>query len=139
MKWDGPKGKILPAHPETLITCASLHSKNRNYNFKNRKNSGAKKARILIPKNCFSLISRGAFLSMTCPVCNQETELKEAEYCLAHQRAFENLMQAFEKWDVAYGNLTLPKYLQRVQKVPGIGPKAKEIARFLFENPSRWK
>jgi hypothetical protein len=76
---------------------------------------------------------------MTCPVCNEETELKGAEYCLAHQRALENLMQAFEKWDVAYGNLTLPEYLQRVQKVPRIGPKAKEIAQFLFENPSRWK
>jgi recombinational DNA repair protein RecR len=76
---------------------------------------------------------------MTCLVCNQETEPKEAEYCLVHQRAFENLIQAFEKWDVAYENLTLPEYLQRVQKVPGIGPKAKEIARFLFENPSRCK
>jgi hypothetical protein len=76
---------------------------------------------------------------MTCLVCDQETELVGAEYCLAHHRAFESVRQAFEKWTVAYGNLTLPDFLQRVQKAPGIGLKAKEIAQFLFENSSRWK
>jgi hypothetical protein len=76
---------------------------------------------------------------MPCPVCNQEAELSGAEYCLAHQRALENVRQAFEKWTVSYGNLTLIDFLKRVQKPPGIGPKAKEVARFLFENPSRWK
>jgi hypothetical protein len=25
-----------------------------------------------------------------------------------------------------------------VQKAPGIGPKAKDVARFLLQNPSRW-
>jgi len=76
---------------------------------------------------------------MTCPVCKQETELIGAEYCLAHHHAFENIRQAFEKWTFAYGNLTVPDFLRRVQKAPGIGPKAKEIAHFLFENSSRWK
>ena len=75
---------------------------------------------------------------MTCPVCNQGTELPGAEYCLAHQRALENVQQAFEKWTVAYGNLALPDFFQRVQKAPGIGPKAKDVARFLLQNPSRW-
>lgn len=75
---------------------------------------------------------------MICPICKQETELSRAEYCSTHQRALENARQAFEKWTVAFGSLTLPDFLQRVQKVSGIGPKAKEIARFLIENPSRW-
>jgi hypothetical protein len=25
-----------------------------------------------------------------------------------------------------------------VQKAPGIGPKAKDVAHFLLQNPSRW-
>jgi hypothetical protein len=75
---------------------------------------------------------------MTCPICNEETELAAAGYCPAHMRAFENIRQAFDKWTAAYGNLTLPDFLQGVQKVPGIGSKAKEIASFLSENPARW-
>ena len=76
---------------------------------------------------------------MTCLVCHEEIELSGTEYCLAHQRALENLRQAFEKWRDAHGNLALHDFLQRVQKAPGIGPKAKEVARFFFENPSRWR
>ena len=76
---------------------------------------------------------------MSCVVCNQETELVGTNYCLAHHRALENIRQAFEKWTVAYGSLTLSDFLQRVQKLSGTGLKAKEIALFMFENPSRWK
>jgi len=76
---------------------------------------------------------------MTCPVCNQEAEQVDAEYCLAHHRAFENIRRAFEKWTVAYETLTLPDFLQGVQKALGLEPRAKEIAQFLFENLSRWK
>ena len=97
-----------------------------------------KKQEFLFQKIVFPDLARGAFLPMNCPVCNQEIELPGAEYCLAHQRALENVQQAFEKWTVAYGNLALPDFLQRVQKAPGIGPKAKDVARFLLQNPSRW-
>ena len=76
---------------------------------------------------------------MTCPICNEETELVGVDYCLAHHRALENVRQAFERWTIAYGSLTVSDFLRRVEKAPGIGPKAKEIARFLFENPSGWK
>ncbi len=125
---------------KTLITYAPLHPKNRSVDFqKPRNNTCTKKQEFLFQKIVFPDLARGAFLPMTCPVCNQEAEFSSAEYCLAHQRALENVRQAFEKWTVAYGNLTLPDFLQRVQRAPGIGPKAKEIARFLFENRSRWK
>jgi hypothetical protein len=76
---------------------------------------------------------------MSCLICNEDTGPGGAEYCLAHQRALENVRHAFEKWSVAYGILTALDFLQRVQKAPGIGPKAKEVAHFLSENPSRWK
>ena len=106
---------------------------------KPEKSSRKEKARILISKNSRAVdLAREAF-PMTCPVCNSESELAGPGYCPAHQRAFENIRQAVEKWTLAYGNLTLPDFLQRVEKAPGLGPKAKEIARFLFENPSRWK
>jgi hypothetical protein len=84
-------------------------------------------------------LARGAFPPMTCIVCNQETEPVGDDYCLAHRGAFENVRQAYEKWDVAYGKLTLPDFLTRVQKAPGIGAKAKEIAHFPSKNASRWK
>ncbi len=76
---------------------------------------------------------------MKCPICNEETELVGADYCLAHHRALDNIRQAFEKWTIAYGSLTLSDFLQRLKKTPGIGPKAKEAVRFLSENPSKWK
>src|SRR2546428_7435381 len=122
-----------------LVTLASLQKIVTTFTELKKQMTSQKKARILTSQNCFSSISRGALLPMTCPVCNQETELGGAEYCLAHHRAFENIRQAFEKWTVAYGNLTPPDFLQRVQKAPRIGPKAKEIALFLVENSSRWK
>jgi hypothetical protein len=76
---------------------------------------------------------------MNCPICNQETELAGASYCPAHQRSLENIRQAYDKWTVAYGDLAPPEFLQRVQKAPGIGPNAKEVALFLSVNPVRWK
>jgi hypothetical protein len=107
---------------------------------KTGKTTGAqKKQEFLFQKLSSHDLARGAILPMNCPVCNQETELVGADYCPAHNRALENLRRAFEKWTTAYGNLTLPDFLQRVQKAPGMGPKAKEITRFLSENPSRWK
>jgi hypothetical protein len=125
---------------KTLITYALLHPKNRNNDSKTGKTTRAqKKQEFLFQQLFFSDLARGAFLWMNCVVCNQRTEPKGADYCLAHQRAFEKIRQAFEKWTVAYGNLTLLDFLRRVQKAPGIGPKAKEIAHFLSKNPSRWK
>lgn len=76
---------------------------------------------------------------MKCPLCDEDTELAGASYCPAHQHAFENIKHAYDKWTVAHGNLTLPDFLERVQKAPGMGAKAKEIALFLTKNPARWK
>jgi len=76
---------------------------------------------------------------MTCPLCHEEIDAAGASYCATHQRAFENIKQAFSTWTVAYGSPRVPDFLQRVQKLPQTGLKAKEIARFLLENPSRWK
>ena len=73
---------------------------------------------------------------MKCPVCNEETELAGESYCPAHQRAFENIKLAYSRWTVAYGNLSMPDFLQRVQQAPGIGLKAKEIALFLTKEPA---
>jgi hypothetical protein len=110
--------------------------------FKTGKTTSAKeKQEFLFQNNLFprSRAHWRTLAPMNCPVCNQETETSRADYCFAHRRGLENVRQAFEKWTVAYGNLTLPDFLQRAQKAPGIGPRAKEVARFLSENPSRLK
>jgi len=76
---------------------------------------------------------------MTCPLCHEEIDAAGASYCATHQRAFENIKRAFSTWTVAYGSPRVPDFLEQVQKLPQTGLKAKEIARFLLENPSRWK
>jgi len=76
---------------------------------------------------------------MTCPLCHEEIDAARAGYCASHQRAFENIKRAFSAWTVAYGSPRVPDFLELVQKLPQTGLKAKEIARFLLENPSRWK
>jgi hypothetical protein len=75
---------------------------------------------------------------MNCPICN-EPDPVGVGYCPTHQRAFESIKQAYNEWTIAYGSLSVSPFLRRVQKLPGTGQKTKEIARFLSENPSRWK
>jgi hypothetical protein len=75
---------------------------------------------------------------LTCVVCHEGTEPKQAIYCTLHQRALENIKQAFVVWETAYGTLSVPDFLKRVLKTPSAGEKVKEIARFVLENPSRW-
>ena len=75
---------------------------------------------------------------MICPICNQESELSGNEYCITHQRALENIRKVFEKWAIAFDNLTMPDFLRRLEKAPGMGSNAKEVAHFLSENPSGW-
>jgi len=134
------RNQIHTSQSKTLISYALHHPKNRSNDFQNRKNNSAQeKQEFSFQKMFFHDLARGAILPMNCPVCSRETELVGADYCLAHNRALENLRRAFEKWTAAYEGLTLPDFLQRVQKSPGMGPKAKEIARFLSENSSRWK
>ncbi len=75
---------------------------------------------------------------MNCLVCREETETSQVSYCRAHKRALENIKQAFTAWTTAYDSLTVPDFLDRLQKLPGSGRKVREIARFLLENPSGW-
>lgn len=95
------------------------------------------KQEFLFQKLFFPDLAR-ASLSMNCRVCNQEIEASGAEYCPSHLRAIESVMLAFEQWRVAYGHLSPPDFLHRLLKAPGIGLRAKEVAHFLLENPSRW-
>jgi hypothetical protein len=77
-------------------------------------------------------------LPSRCLICHEETEQARPGYCPAHARAYENLKQAFTAWEAGYGTLTVSDFLKRVEKLPGTGGKAREIARSLIENPSRW-
>lgn len=124
--------------PNHRLRLLSLHSIQKIVTTisETRKTTIVKEKQEFLFQKLFSLISRGASLSMNCRVCNQETEASGAEYCPSHLRALESVMLAFEQWRVAYGHLSPPDFLQRVLKAPGIGPKAKEVAYFLSENPS---
>ncbi len=76
---------------------------------------------------------------MNCLICGRETEAANATFCRAHNRALDNLRQAFSAWTDAYGNLSFPDFLKRVGKLPGTGQNAKEIVQFLQHDPTRWK
>ena len=107
---------------------------------KTRKNNrDEKKSKNSYFEKRSSRITRDRALSMTCPLCHEEIDTAGAAYCASHQRAFENVKRAFSTWTVAYGSPRVPDFLEQVQKLPQTGLKAKEICRFLLENPSRWK
>lgn len=53
--------------------------------------------------------------------------------------SLENLRTAQKEWDLAYGGLSLDEFLKRVTALSGTGEASKEVARYLRENPSRWK
>lgn len=136
-----PETQIRMPNSKPLTTFTPLHPTNRNCRIQKlgKTTLVQGKQEFLFQKLTFPISHAETLPAMICPICNQESELSGNEYCTTHQRALENIRQAFEKWAAAYENLTPPDFLKRLEKAPGIGPKAKEIARFLSQNPSRWK
>ena len=76
---------------------------------------------------------------MNCVLCTDKTNAIAVDLCSLHARSLENLKIAHKEWDSAYGGLSLDEFLKRIAGLPGTGKAAKEVARYLRENPSRWK
>ena len=75
---------------------------------------------------------------LQCRVCSRETDGIETAYCADHTRTLDSLRRAFRAWSIGYGKLTVPDFLEKIEKLPETGAWAKEMARFLLNNPSRW-
>ena len=106
---------------------ALLAPKNRNYN--------QKRQEFFFTKPDPTQLRAPA---VKCLVCTEQIDQAQAGYCSGHAQARENLKQTFIAWEQGYGGLTVPDFLERIEKLPGTGGKARELARFLIENPSRW-
>jgi hypothetical protein len=75
----------------------------------------------------------------TCHICHESLESNAKGYCSTHALALDNLKHAYEVWAVAYVDITVSDFLKRLASLRETGEKAKEVARFLLENPSRWR
>ncbi|NVM28636.1 MAG: hypothetical protein HWN65_07310 [Candidatus Helarchaeota archaeon] len=66
-----------------------------------------------------------------CSIC--ERELSSEEFCKYHEHAYQNLMENYEDWQEAYGELTFLEYLQKIIENPATGVWAKDVAEVLLK------
>ncbi len=66
---------------------------------------------------------------MKCKICSKEAINKD--YCLSHEKAYQNLMGKFDTWKKAL-SLSWDDYLNEIVKNPYAGTKAKEVAESLL-------
>lgn len=72
-----------------------------------------------------------------CELCQLET-VSGSSFCLTHARADKNLREGYDAWNIAYGTIPLATYFARLIKLPESGDRAKELARYYQNNPSKW-
>lgn len=63
-------------------------------------------------------------------ICDREAI---ANYCMFHQRAYLNLVQKFEVWNLATG-VSWREYLKELMENSYTGAWAKEVAQHLLKN-----
>ncbi len=66
---------------------------------------------------------------MECKVCGKEA--MNREYCVIHEKAYQNLTEKFEIWKEALGH-SWEDYLRQVIENPFTGARAKEVAEALL-------
>lgn len=67
---------------------------------------------------------------MKCVLCSEPSDSSQ-EYCTVHQRALNNVKEAFSRWTLAYGRIEVSDFLDRLEKLDQTGQRAKEIVTFL--------
>ncbi len=67
-----------------------------------------------------------------CLICDREKESEK--YCKYHQKAYKNIMESFDDWQEAYGELSFSEYLQKIIENSATGTWAKEVAEKLLED-----
>jgi hypothetical protein len=66
-----------------------------------------------------------------CKVC--EREKVSENYCKYHERAHQNVMEAYDDWQEGYGELSFEEYLKKLIENKATGVWAKQIAEELLE------
>jgi predicted metal-binding protein len=68
---------------------------------------------------------------MRCKACSREAG--EREFCPAHLKAYENVVEKYEVWRKAL-NISWEEYLREIEKHSLTGEWAKEVAEHLISN-----
>jgi len=70
-----------------------------------------------------------------CPVCRRRRE-SESEFCSLHSRAMKNIIEAREKWCLAFGQeLARPEYFERLLRLEATGTAVKDVIIYLQRKP----
>ena len=69
--------------------------------------------------------------SNTCVIC--ERERVSDDYCEYHDRAYKNVIEYFDEWQRAYGELSYAEYLEMVMENPSTGLWARSVAEYLLK------
>ena len=73
-----------------------------------------------------------------CPVCGLPRRSELDEYCVEHTTALNSVVNGYEAWSQAYGNIGREEYLTKLAKLAETGVCVIQVAVFLSTNPSRW-
>ncbi len=65
---------------------------------------------------------------MKCKICNRDAV--ENDYCELHARAYESLINKYDRWKEALG-ASWKEYLREIAKNPLTGEWAREVAGYL--------
>jgi len=68
----------------------------------------------------------------TCIIC--ERVCASGKYCKYHADAHQNIMQNYDEWKEAYGDLSFQEYLHKIIDNTSTGIWACEVAENLLEN-----
>jgi hypothetical protein len=72
-----------------------------------------------------------------CIIC--ERPCASGDYCKYHADAYQNVMQYYDEWKEAYGELSFKEYLQKVIDNPATGIWACEVSEKLLEKEKSQK
>jgi len=66
-----------------------------------------------------------------CLICDRE-KMSE-DYCKYHDVAYKNLMESYDDWVAAYGELSFSEYLKKIMENSTAGLWVQEVAEMLLE------
>lgn len=67
---------------------------------------------------------------MSCPICGI---VAEKHLWQAHERAYQNFVEAYEVWNHVLG-IKCRNYLEEVERIPDLGKWVRDTCVFLFQN-----
>jgi hypothetical protein len=74
-----------------------------------------------------------------CAVCGLKIADEDLGLCNRHSEAYSRIKDAYSHWVLAYGNLSIEDFLNRLIALSETGDLARTVAQFLIASSMRWK